>query len=157
MAELGSVFEDEGDDDRPRGPDLRVSVEVPRAALGATLRAPVPARIAAEGELIERAVLDGDEPGRVVLHLAEELPERTVLRLRGQGGVHPEGRPGDLLVVVELVDRAPRDDEDIIRTPATMAARAEDALAMVEGVDVTWWVLLALAAVGVGVLVVLAL
>ena len=73
---LGNVFAD--DDERPRGPDLRVSVEVPRAALGASLHAPVPSRIAVDGELVERAVLEGDDPACVVLHLPEQLPEGAV-------------------------------------------------------------------------------
>src|SRR5690606_41579149 len=107
VAELGSVFEDESDD--PRGPDLRVTVEVPRAALGASIRVPVPRRLAHEGDLVERAVLDHGDPDRVALHLPEELAPRTMLRLRGQGGVHPSGRAGDLQIVVELVDRSPRD------------------------------------------------
>jgi hypothetical protein len=149
MTQLGSVFEDV-DDSRPRGPDLRVSVEVPRAALGATLYAPVPARIAVEGELVERAVLEGEEPGRVVLHLPEQLPARALLRLRGQGGLAPDGQPGDLLVLVELVDRAPRDDERIVRSAV---AQADDDTPTT---DVTLWWLLGLAVLGVAVLGLLA-
>jgi hypothetical protein len=149
VTQLGSVFE-EVDDSRPRGPDLRVSVEVPRAALGATLYAPVPARIAVDGELIERAVLEGEEPGRVVLHLPEQLPARALLRLRGQGGLAPDAPPGDLLVLVELVDRAPRDDERIVRSSVV---RADDETPTT---DVTLWWLLGLALLGGGVLAVLA-
>lgn len=133
-------------------PDLRVSVEVPRAALGATLHAPVPARIAVDGELVERAVLEGEVPGQIVLHLPEQLPARALLRLRGQGGMAPDAAPGDLLVLVELVDRPPRDDERIIRNATVARSSGED----VAGTDVTWWWLLALAVVGGGVLVVLA-
>jgi hypothetical protein len=153
MAELGSVFEDDGDAG-PRGPDLRVSVEVPRAALGATFHAPVPARIAVDGELVERVVLEGEAPGEIVLHLPEQLPARALLRLRGQGGLAPDARPGDLLVLVELVDRAPRDDERIIRSAVV---RAGDSPVALDTIDVTWWWLLALAVLGGGVLVVLAL
>lgn len=156
MAELGSVFEDE-DQDAPRGPDLRVSVEVPRAALGATLHAPVPLRIAADGELVERVVLDGDEPDTIVLHLPKQLAPRSMLRLRGQGGACPEGRPGDLLVVVELVDRAPREDERISRTRAELAPRGPADLDLGATTDITWWILLALALVGGGVLAIIAL
>jgi hypothetical protein len=151
VAQLGSVFEDD-DDAGPRGPDLRVSVEVPRAALGATFHAPVPARIAVDGELVERAVLDGEVPGQVVLHLPEQLPARALLRLRGQGGLAPDAAPGDLLVLVELVERPPRDDERIVRS-AAMVRSGDGAPTM----DMTWWVLLALALFGGSVLVVLAL
>lgn len=143
VAELGSVFEDE-EEDSPRGPDLRVSVEVPRVALGASLRAPVPPRIAAEGDLVERAVTDGADPNSVELHLPEELAPRTMLRLRGQGGVHPEGRPGDLLVLVELVDRAPRADEVITRPSSALAPSPGNALDP-DGRDITLWILLGLA------------
>jgi hypothetical protein len=155
MAELGSVFEDEGEDEGPCGPDLRVSVEVPRVALGATFRAPVPLRIAADGELVERAQTD-DDPERIVLHLPEELPERALLRLRKQGGVHPEGPPGDLLVLVELVDRPPRDGEEITAPAKALVQQSEQGLAF-DTRDVTWWVLLGLALIGGAVLVILAL
>jgi hypothetical protein len=152
VAELGSVFEaDEG----ARGPDLRVSVEVPRAALGASFRAPVPQRLAADGELVERVLLGDDEPGFVELHLPESLPDRAVLRLRGQGGAGAgEGEAaGDLLVVVELVDRPPRPPERITRS--ALARRGSGALARVEGTDLTWWILLGLALLGAALLAVL--
>ena len=154
MAELGSVFEEAGEG--PRGPDLRVSVEVPRSALGACLRAPVPRRIAAEGDLVDRAVSPTDEdPDRIELHLPESLGPRTMLRLRGQGGVHPEGRPGDLLVVVELVDRPPRADELILRSSTSVAIAEPNFLAPTQ--DLTWWVLIGLALVGGGVVAFFAL
>lgn len=164
MAELGSVFEDPGEG--PRGPDLRVSVEVPRAALGASLRAPVPRRIAAEGELVERVTVPGQDPDSVELHLPEELPARTMLRLRGQGGRPPEpkegedegeGQAGDLMVVVELVDRPPRDDEIITRSPTALAQRGDAELATTDGRDMTLWLLLALALIGGGVVALFAL
>lgn len=156
MAELGSVFEaDEG----PRGPDLRVSVEVPRAALGASFHAPVPERLAADGELIERVQHGRDEPGFVELHLPESLPDRAILRLRGQGGASAnEGESaGDLLVVVELVDRPPRSDERIVRSAVARRGAGPGPLVKSEGTDVTWWVLLGLAVVGAGVLAALML
>jgi hypothetical protein len=153
VAELGSVFEDD-DVAGPRGPDLRVSVEVPRAALGATLHAPVPARIAVDGELVERVVLEGEEAGQIVLHLPEQLPPRALLRLRGQGGAAPDAKPGDLLVLVEIVDRAPRADERIVRSATGLASVGPVGL---DTIDVTWWWLLALALLGGVVLVALAL
>lgn len=149
--ELGSVFAHEGDD-RPRGMDLRVTVEVPRAALGATLYAPVPSRIAAGGELVDRAVLEGDDPACVVLHLPNNLPAGAVLRLRGQGGVAPDGRAGDLFIKIELVDRPPRADERIIRGEMAVPEPSSPNV-----IDTTWWWLLGVAVLAGAVLVVLAL
>lgn len=153
MTELGSVFEA---DDEPRGPDLRVTVEVPRAALGATVRLPVPERLAAAGDLVERVVIGDDDPGLITLHLPDTLPNGAVLRLRGQGGHGAEGeRAGDLWVVVELVDRPPRGREQIIRS--TFARREPSSVATPAGADITWWLLGGLALVGVGVLAALLL
>lgn len=103
MTQLGNVFES-FESDQPRGPDLRVSVEVPRAALGGSLRVRVPLRLAADGELVERASEPAD-PEHLTLHLPASLPAGAVLRLRGQGGRHPSGQPGDLFVALELVER----------------------------------------------------
>ena len=157
MAELGSVFDEDEADERPRGPELRVTVEVPRSALGASLRAPVPRRIAADGELVDRVILDPTDPDGVVLHLPEQLPPRAVLRLRGQGGAREGGRSGDLMVVVQIVDRPPRDGEVITRSTSAPAVRGDDAVASVAGIDVTWWVLLAMGVIGGGVLVAIAM
>jgi hypothetical protein len=149
VADLGSVFE--ADDGQPKGPDLRVTVEVPRAALGASLLAPVPMRLAANGELIERVLVGDDQPGLLTLHLPEVLPNGAVLRLRGQGGCNAEGqRPGDLFVVVELVDRPPRGDERILRS--AVAVRDVESVARRDGTDITWWLLGALALLCAGVL-----
>lgn len=158
VGELGSVFDDE-DEELPRGPDLRVSVEIPRAALGASLRAPVPARIAADGDLLERVVLHGEDPDTVELHLPEQLPERAILRLRGQGGAIEGGRAGDLLVVVELVERPPRDNEVITPGAAQLSTRTSDVLAgtSMDGTDITWWLLMGLVLLGGGVLLMLML
>lgn len=151
---LGSVFEPE--EAGPRGPDLRVSVEVPRAALGATVMLPVPERLAADGELVERVVAEGDEPGLVTLHLPEALPEGAVLRLRGQGGRGAAGeRAGDLWVVVELVDRPPRGRERILRS--ALAPREPSFVAARDGNDVTWWLLGALALICAAILVAMVL
>jgi hypothetical protein len=54
-------------------------------------------------------------------------------------------------VLVELVDRSPRDDERIVRSAVV---RADDSGPTT---DVTWWWLLGLALLGGGVLVALAL
>lgn len=135
MVQLGSVF-DGIDEGGPRGPDLRVSVEVPRAALGGSLHARIPPRLAHEGTLVERAGADVDE--YVVLHLPPTLPAGAVLRLRGQGGIREQGQPGDLFVAVELVDRAPRPDErvEVNVVSPTLAAPSS---------TLTWLILLAIA------------
>jgi hypothetical protein len=143
---LGSVFEPEPEG--PRGPDLRVTVEVPRAALGHGLRAPVPERLAADGDLVERVRAAGDEPGFIVLHLPEQLPDRAMLRLRGQGGAGDEGQAaGDLLVVVQLVDRPAEGDERILAR--SLSRRDVGPVARAGDVDLTWWVLAGLALLGV--------
>lgn len=135
MTQLGNVFEgfDEG---RVRGPDLRVSVEVPRAALGGSLRVAVPLRLAHEGDLVERAIEPSD-PEHLVLHLPASLPAGAVLRLRGQGGVRDQAAPGDLFVAIELVDRAPRPDEQVVSPPSTLTAAPSTTL--------TWLILLGFA------------
>ena len=116
----------------------------------------MPRRIAAEGNLVERAVSPGDEdPDRIELHLPEQLSPRTMLRLRGQGGVHPDGLSGDLLVVVEIVDRPPRDDELVVRAPVDIVAADPTSLELAQ--DMTWWVLLGLALIGGGVVAFFAL
>jgi hypothetical protein len=109
MSELGSVFEGtETSDDVPRGPDLTIGVEVPRSALGrgGGYVAEVPASLVHASERVRRFVDDEDPPGGVRLHLSPTMPDRARLRLRGRGGVHPEGAPGDLFVDVTVVDDA---------------------------------------------------
>lgn len=104
MAELGNILEPEDDD--ARGPDLSVEVRVPRHALGDPdgYRVPIPRRIAAEGGYVERVPSPHDDPDTVTLHLPEDFPSGGTLKLRAQGGeTHDgEGRPGDLLVKIEL-------------------------------------------------------
>ncbi len=106
MAELGNILATPQSDDGPRGPDLQVEVEVPRRALGteAGFEAPVPREIEHGGELIERAASPLEDGEVVTLRLPEGFPDGGTIKLRGQGGVHAEGRPGDLLVTVRLVD-----------------------------------------------------
>lgn len=137
MTQLGNVF-DGLDDGTPRGPDLRVSVEVPRAALGGSLHASIPPRLAHAGTLVERADAEHD----VVLHLPAALPPGAVLRLRGRGGVHEQGQPGDLFVAVELVDRPPRPEEQV-----SHANVVSPTLATAPSSTLTWLILLAFAMV----------
>jgi hypothetical protein len=137
VTRLGSVFEG-FESDRVRGPDLRVSIEVPREGLGGPLRARVPRRLAAGGDLVER-VSTPDDPEHVILHLPAALPVGTVLRLRGQGGVLQGARPGDLFVAIELVDRAMTPDERV-------AGRSSPTLEPARGsATLTWLILLGLA------------
>jgi hypothetical protein len=138
VTQLGSVFEG-FESDQPRGPDLRVSIEVPRAALGGPLRARVPLRMAADGDLVERASTAGD-PEHVVLHLPTSLPAGAVLRLRGQGGVITGRQPGDLFVAIELVERDMTPDE---RVPGWSSPSLEPAEA--GSATLTWLILLGLA------------
>ncbi|MFV8752499.1 hypothetical protein ACNOYE_18285 [Nannocystaceae bacterium ST9] len=148
MARLGNVFESL-ESDLPRGPDLRISVEVPRVALGGSLRTRVPRRLAAAGELVERAS-DAGDPEHLTLHLPSSLPAGAVLRLRGQGGVLANGQPGDLFVAIELVDRAPRSDEQIEVSTSGSASEPERGSA-----TLTWLILLGFALVAATTLIAL--
>ncbi len=108
MGELGNIFDEvERGGDGPRGPDLRVKVDVPRSALGREggYAALVPDEIEHEGRLVARVQAAGDPPGRVVLHLPETFASGAVLRLRRQGGRSEGGVPGDLYLEVVVVDR----------------------------------------------------
>ncbi|MCA9699104.1 MAG: hypothetical protein KC431_16395 [Myxococcales bacterium] len=136
MAGLGSIYDDE---QAAGGPDLRVTAEVPRAALGHGVRVRIPRRLAADGDLVDR-VCDAADPERVVLHLPEQLPPGAMLRLRGQGGLRDGGgRPGDLFVVIELVDRPAEADELIVTATDLVPASGAG------GRDLTWAILAVLA------------
>lgn len=111
MSGLGNVFDAvETSAEAPRGPDLRFSVHVPRSALGREdgFVAEVPLTLPHEGEQIERAREPDAEGTGLILHLSPTVPDGATLRLRGQGGVHPEGVPGDLWITIHLVDDPPR-------------------------------------------------
>ena len=104
MARLGSVLEEEGSG--PRGPDLVASVRVPRGALGHPdgVWVQIPVALEVDGSLVPRVVSPHDQDEEIQLHLPEGFPDGGSLRLRGQGGQSSAGRPGDLLVRVELTD-----------------------------------------------------
>jgi hypothetical protein len=110
MGELGNIFEESDDPSSPRGPDVRVAVQVPRRALGDPdgFWAPVPAVVEQEGRAVVRAAAPGEQERGVQLFLPPALQPGSVLRLRRQGGVSPEadGAPGDLYVQIELVESA---------------------------------------------------
>ena len=106
MPELSNIFEEtEG----PRGPDLDVTVEVPRTALGGDdgVVVPVPAQLTKGGHRIHRAVSPHEPKQSVRLRLPADFPSGGTVRLRGQGGLPPsQGHAGDLYVKVRLVDSA---------------------------------------------------
>lgn len=107
---LGSVFDAVAPEaGAPRGPDLCVSVEVPRSALGRDdgFVVQLPDTLAVDGAEVARASDPHAPQGGIRLHLAATLPDRATLRLRGQGGVIEGGAPGDLLVTIAVVDDPP--------------------------------------------------
>lgn len=108
VGELGSIFETEHAEDLPRGEDLTIEVEVPRTALGHPRghRVPLARVLEVDGRSIERVVQPGDSDV-LPLFLPETFASGSVLRLRGQGGVRADGRPGDLYVKVRVVDPPP--------------------------------------------------
>lgn len=109
---LGNIFDAVEGGDAPkamRGPDLRLEIEYPRYALGSAegFVAPVPRLVEQDGEEIERKIGPADDERGVRVHLPEGFQEGATLRLRGQGGVGPGGRAGDLYLTVRLVDVDP--------------------------------------------------
>lgn len=124
MTQLGSIFEPEAAG--PRGRDLHADVTVPAWALGVPngIDVRVPLDLAAEGGYARRVVHAGDTGDQIRLCLPAGFPDGGVLRLRGQGEAHDGGRPGDLLVHVE-VDRARAEAPPEVRALlAAMAAAA---------------------------------
>lgn len=106
---LGNIFDAANEDAAaktgPPGPDFRVAVEIPRSALGATVRVPTPARMEIDGRTVARALGPGDESDAVQIHISEGFADGATLRLRGQGGVSSDkGRAGDLYLTVRFVD-----------------------------------------------------
>lgn len=108
VSSLGSIFESATDEDLPQGEDLKVQVEVPRTGLGRPegVRVPLASSIEVEGRSVERVTLAG-ERDVLPLFLPENFSSGSVLRLRGQGGACPGGRPGDLYVTVCVIEPPP--------------------------------------------------
>lgn len=108
---LGNIFaEDEAQRaGKPRGPDLHITVDVPSDVLGDPqgYRVPIPEKIEVEGAAVPRKVNPDDREG-VPLHLPQTAKTGMVLRLRGQGGLHEQGVPGDLFVKIHVVQPPPR-------------------------------------------------
>ncbi len=106
MGNIGSIYDDapagEG-----RGPDLRATVKVPRAGLGAPdgVRVPLPAVLPHAGEEVERAPQPGEPVDAVTLRLPPDFPEGATLRLRGAGGRGAKGS-GDLYLTVAISEDA---------------------------------------------------
>ena len=103
---LGNIFDAAGDTTGPRGPDLKVQVDVPRDALGIPdgFAVPVPTAMELDGEPVPRRLGPGESGGFVRLHLPEGFTDGATLRLRGQGGQRDGGSAGDLYVTVRLTD-----------------------------------------------------
>ena len=134
MAELGSIFEPEGEG--PRGRDVRVRVRCPAWALGDPegVELEVPAAVEIDGERVARTRSGFDAGERIRVNLPDGFPDGGTLRLRGQGETPAGGgRAGDLLVTV-AIDEAARVRPEAGRGPAGASGGA-----MV-------WVALALAA-----------
>lgn len=114
MSELGSIFEDTEASGRAKGPDLKVQASIPRGWLGREdgVLVEVPDMVPYRGEgasSVPRRRGPDDPPGAVRLHLSEQLGERALLRLRGQGGEHPQsGAAGDLILDLTVVAGGPR-------------------------------------------------
>lgn len=104
MSQLGSIFEPETAG--PRGRDLRAEVRVPAWACGHPdgYSVEVPRELPAPGGYARR-VHSGLDTGDVVhLRLPANFPDGGTLRLRGQGEASEaaDGRPGDLLLTINL-------------------------------------------------------
>lgn len=126
MTQLGSIFEPEAPG--PRGRDLHADVTVPAWALGLPFayEVRVPLDLAAEGGYARRVVSALDTDDRVRLSLPAGFPTGGVVRLRGQGEARPDGRPGDLLVHVE-VDRRHTEPPPEVRLALSSVAAASSA------------------------------
>ncbi|PCC72348.1 hypothetical protein SAMN02745121_01551 [Nannocystis exedens] len=127
MTQLGSIFEPEAPG--PRGRDLHADVTVPAWALGLPFayEVRVPLDLAAEGGYARRTVSSLDTDDRVRLSLPAGFPTGGVVRLRGQGEALAGGRPGDLLVHVEVDRRRTEPPPEVKLALAAMPAPAPPA------------------------------
>lgn len=122
MTQLGSIFEPEAPG--PRGRDLHADVTVPAWALGLPFgyEVRIPLELAAEGGYARRVASTLDDGERLRLSLPAGFQPGGVLRLRGQGEALSEGRPGDLLVHVDVDRRCGEPPPEIKAVLAAMAA-----------------------------------
>jgi len=127
VTQLGSIFEPERPG--PRGRDLHAEVTVPAWALGLPFgfEVQIPLELAATGGYARRAVSAFDAGDRVRLSLPAKFPSGGVLRLRGQGEPLDEGKPGDLLVHVEVDGRQSEPPPEIKAVLASMPAEVAPA------------------------------
>jgi hypothetical protein len=127
VTQLGSIFEPEAPG--PRGRDLHADVTVPAWALGLPFayEVRVPLELAAEGGYARRVVSAFDTDDRVRLSLPAGFPDGGVVRLRGQGEARPDGRPGDLLVHVEVDRRSTEPPPEVKLALASVPAPASPA------------------------------
>jgi hypothetical protein len=138
VAELGNILEDGGDG--PRGPDLHVELQVPRAALGAERgwHAQVPLKLPHAGERVSRSPSPLDEADRILLRIPEGFPSGGVLKLRGQGGAIDKGNPGDLLAKIIVVDGVPAIDGSRALASSTLRRWPWIALLLAAATIIAW-------------------
>jgi hypothetical protein len=146
---LGNVFDavESTGAEGTRGEDLRTRVRVPRWTLGHPDGANPELGRWVDGA--ERLV-QSDDDSRVPLHLPADFPDGGTLRLRGQGGVSPDGGPaGDLYLQIKLVDE-PEPADAKARRLASLARTSDGASgvpATNDGPDLFLWTM-ALALLG---------
>ena len=122
MTQLGSIFEPEAPG--PRGRDLHADVTVPAWALGLPFgyEVQIPLELAAEGGYARRVVSGLDAGDRMRLALPAGFRSGGVLRLRGQGEALAAGKPGDLLVHVDVDARRREPPAEVQALLAAMAS-----------------------------------
>jgi hypothetical protein len=103
MAQLGNIY-DRGNRLGPKGQDLHYTVVVPSEAVGHTpgCLVRVPMELPGGGQRHRRVPAPGEKGERLSLQLPEGLPDGAILRLHGQGAPAEGGRPGDLMIKVQL-------------------------------------------------------
>lgn len=103
MSALGNVF-DAVEQGGHTGRDLRYTVPVNRALLGAPLTVQVPLELTLDGRLVPRAIGPGESGSSVSLNVPVDVPDGATLKLRGQGEDIDDGAPGDLYLTLAIID-----------------------------------------------------
>ena len=104
MSGLGNVFDAVAGDGGHKGRDLRYTVQVNRALLGAPLTVQVPLELPLDGRPIPRAIGPGERGSSVSLNVPADVPDGATLKLRGQGEEIDDGAPGDLFLTLAIID-----------------------------------------------------